>query len=55
MVGDLGLNLAAVEIALGIFQQIMKMKKSIQTGDGKDELLDECLNEMLAVLRVRIN
>ena len=55
LVGDLGLNLAGVEIALGIFQQIMKMKKSIQTGDGKDELLDECLNEMLAVLRVRIN
>ena len=55
LVGDLGLNLAGVEIALGIFQQIMTMKKSLQTREIKDEFLDECLNEMLATLRVRIN
>ena len=55
LVGDLGLNLAGVEIALGIFQQIMKMKKFLQTTDQEKEFLDECLNEMLSVLRVRIN
>ena len=55
MVGDLGLNLAGVEMALGIFQQIMKMKKFLQTTDQEKEFLDECLNEMLSVLRVRIN
>ena len=55
LVGDLGLNLAGVEMALGIFQQIMKMKKSLQTTHQEKEFLDECLNEMLSVLRVRIN
>ena len=55
LVGDLGLKLAGVEMALGIFQQIMKMQKSLQTTHQEKEFLDECLNEMLSVLRVRIN
>jgi len=55
LVGDLGLNIAGVELALGMFNQMLKMKSLLNQsddGDIKDDI-ENYLDEMFSVLRVR--
>ena len=54
LVGDLGLNLAGVELALGMFNQMLKIKSGLNQAEKSDlkSYLEDCLNEMFLVLRV---
>jgi len=55
LVGDLGLNLAGVELSLGMFNQMLKMKSGLdQTENGElKKYLENCLNEMFKILKTR--
>ena len=55
LVGDLGLNIAGVELALGMFNQMLKMKSELNRSEKNDlkEHIETCLDEMFSVLRVR--
>ena len=54
LVGDLGLNIAGVELALGMFNQMLKIKSGLNQAEKSDlkSYLEDCLNEMFSVLRV---
>ena len=54
LVGDLGLNIAGVELALGMFNQMLKIKSGLNQAEESDlkSYLEDCLNEMFSVLRV---
>ena len=54
LVGDLGLNIAGVELALGMFNQMLKIKSGLNQAEKNDlkSYLEDCLNEMFSVLRV---
>ena len=56
LVGDLGLNLAGVQLALGLFNRILRMKTRLNTLDGRalKVSLDESLDEMLELLHARL-
>ncbi len=56
LVGNLGLNLAGVQLAVQIFNQMIKMKNLLRTLEG-DELkvsLDQDMNEVLELLQGRL-
>ena len=55
LVGDLGLNIAGVELALGMFNQMLKMKSELNQSEKNDlkNHIETCLDEMFSVLRVR--
>ena len=55
LVGDLGLNIAGVELALGMFNQMLKMKSELSRSEKNDlkDHIETCLDEMFSVLRVR--
>ena len=56
LVGNLGLNLAGVQLAVQIFNQTVHMKNLLRTLDG-DELkasLDQDMNEVLELLQGRL-
>ena len=53
LVGEIGLNLAGVELALNLRDMIVEMKKDIDSPDISRDMikhLDESLDEMLAML-----
>ena len=55
LVGDLGLNLAGVELSLGMFNQMLKMKSGLDQAENGElkRYLDDCLNEMFKILKTR--
>ena len=55
LVGDLGLNIAGVELALGMFNQMLKMKSELSRSEKNDlkDHIETCVDEMFSVLRVR--
>ena len=55
LVGDLGLNLAGVELALGMFNQMLKMRSLLNQNNNNDndKYMEQCLDEMFSVLKVR--
>jgi len=55
LVGDLGLNLAGVELSLGMFNQMLKMKSGLDQAENGDlkKYLENCLNEMFKILKTR--
>jgi MerR family transcriptional regulator/heat shock protein HspR len=52
LVGDLGLNLAGVQLALGIFNRLVQMKGQLRTleGNALKQSLDKSVDEMLELL-----
>jgi len=52
LVGDLGLNLAGVHLALNLFNQLLAMRAGLNTlkGDDLKGFLDDRLQEMLELL-----
>jgi DNA-binding transcriptional MerR regulator len=55
LVGELGLNIVGVEVALGMFNQMLRIKSGLNQIESSDvrTFLENCLEEMFAVLRVR--
>jgi len=55
LVGDLGLNLAGVELSLGMFNQMLKMKSGLGQAENGElkKYLENCLNEMFKILKTR--
>ena len=55
LVGDLGLNLAGVELSLGMFNQMLKMKSGLDQAENGElkKYLEDCLNEMFKILKTR--
>ena len=55
LVGDMGLNLAGVQLALRLFNRLLRMKSQLRSLQG-DELrrsLDESIDEMLEILHTQ--
>ena len=52
LVGGLGLNIAGVELALGMFNQIIRMRSGLNQADESElkSYLSDCLGEMFAIL-----
>ena len=53
LVGEMGLNLAGVEVALAMFNQMLRLKSGLdqaKEGELKD-YLEDCLNEMFKILK----
>ncbi len=55
LVGDLGLNLAGVQLVLELFNKLLKTKVEIRRADDADarQALDESIDEMIALLYSR--
>ena len=55
LVGDLGLNLAGVELSIGMFNQMLKMKSGLGQAENGElkKYLENCLNEMFKILKTR--
>ena len=55
LVGEMGLNLAGVQLALRLFNSLLQMKSQLRTlqGDELRQALDESIDEMLGVLHTR--
>ena len=54
LIGDLGLNLSGVELALGMFNQMLKMQSTLnqlETNDAKI-YLEDCLHKMFEMLMI---
>jgi len=54
LIGDLGLNLSGVELALGMFNQMLKMQSTLnqlETNDAKI-YLENCLDKMFEMLMI---
>ena len=54
LIGDLGLNLSGVELALGMFNQMLKMQSTLnqlETNDAKI-YLEDCLDKMFEMLMI---
>ena len=56
LVGDLGLNLAGVRMAMRLFNQLLEVKLRMQAlqGQALKSFLEESVDEMLATLRASI-
>lgn len=56
LVGDLGLNLAGVQLALSLFNQLLMMRTRLSTLEGSalKDFLDERLEEMLELLYTQL-
>ena len=56
LVGDLGLNLAGVQLALALFNQLLNMRMGLNNLEGKAQksFLEERLDEMLELLHARL-
>ena len=52
LVGGVGLNIAGVELALGMFNQIIRMRSGLNQADESElkSYLSDCLDEMFAIL-----
>ena len=52
LVGDLGLNLAGVQLVLELFNKLLKTKADIRRADAADakQALDDSIDEMIALL-----
>lgn len=57
LVGEMGLNLAGVQLALRLFNRLWRMKNQLREleGDELREALEESVDEMLAILHARPN
>ena len=56
MVGELGLNLAGVQLALSLFNRLLDMRASLHTLEGNTlkSSLEETLGEMFDLLHARL-
>ena len=56
LVGELRLNLAGVQLALGIFNRLVEMRVQVRAKEGEDlkGYLDESIVEMLELLHARV-
>ena len=56
LVGELGLNLAGVQLALGIFSGLLQMKAQLHNLEGKalKQSLNDSVDEMLELLHTRL-
>ena len=56
LVGELGLNLAGVQLALGIFNRLLQMKAQLNNLEGKalKQSLNDSADEMLELLHTRL-
>ena len=56
LVGELGLNLAGVQLALGIFNRLLQMKTQLNNLEGKalKQSLNDSVDEMLELLHTRL-
>ena len=56
LVGDLGLNLAGVQLALGLFNSLVQMKAKVRSlkGDALKQSLDGSIDDMLELLHARL-
>lgn len=57
LVGDLGLNLAGVQLVLELFNKLLSMKVELRREDGGDvrQAIDDRIDEMIALLYSRRN
>lgn len=57
LVGDLGLNLAGVQLVLELFNKLLGMKVELRRKDGGDirQAIDDSIDEMIALLYSRQN
>lgn len=55
LVGDMGLNLAGVQLALRLFNRLLQMKSQLRSLQGEElrQALDESIDEMLGILHTR--
>jgi MerR family transcriptional regulator/heat shock protein HspR len=55
LVGEMGLNLAGVQLALRLFNRLLRMKSQLRNLQGNElkEALDESIDEMLGILHTR--
>ena len=55
LVGEMGLNLAGVHLALRLFNRLLRMKSQLRNLQGNElkEALDESIDEMLGILHTR--
>ena len=55
LVGEMGLNLAGVQLALRLFNSLLQMKSQLRNleGDELRQALDESIDEMLGILHTR--
>ena len=53
LVGDLGLNMAGVELSLNMFYQVLKMRSGLDQAEPSDlkKYLEDCLEEMFEILK----
>ena len=56
LVGELRLNLAGVQLALGLFNRLMTMRAQVRVREGKalKSYLDENIDEMLEILHAQL-
>ena len=56
LVGDLGLNLAGVQLALALFNQLLNMRAHVRMLEGRElkAFLEESLDEMFALLHANL-
>ena len=56
LVGELRLNLAGVQLALGLFNRLMTMRAQVRVREGKalKSYLDESIDEMLEILHAQL-
>ena len=56
LVGELGLNLAGVQLALGLFNGLLNMKRAVNQLQGPrlKQSLNQSLDEMLELLHARL-
>ena len=54
LIGDLGLNLSGVELALGMFNQMLKMQSTLNQLENNDVkiYLEDCLDKMFEMLMI---
>ena len=57
LVVEMGLNLAGVQLALHLFNRLLRMKSQLRNlqGDELKEALNESIDEMLGILHTRAN
>jgi len=57
LVNDLGLNLAGVELVLGLFNRLLKLRLYSESLEGENlhRALDLCLSELFELLGVKSN
>ncbi len=57
LVVEMGLNLAGVQLALRLFNRLLRMKSQLRNlqGDELKEAMNESIDEMLGILHTRAN